>query len=170
MCHIITDEERREKRTMTITLYHNRNRLSPFAELDRVSSRLNQLLGNRFPDLSPEALGWVPSVNIEETNDELVITAELPGIAPRAVEIELEDGVLTLSGQKESEREEEGRRHHVSERRYGAFQRAFTLPRGVSEEGIDATFQDGVLRIRLPKVQEAKSRKIEIRTGTPEQG
>jgi len=154
---------------MTITLYRNRNQHSPFADLDRVSSRLNQVFGDRFPDLSPEGAGWVPAVNIEETKDELLITAELPGISPSNVEVEIENGVLTLRGEKEAVREED-RRYHLWERRYGSFKRAFTLPRGVSQDGIDATFQDGVLRIRLPKVQEAKGRKIEIRTSAPGQG
>lgn len=149
---------------MTVTLYRNRNHRSPFAELDRVSSRLNQVFGSPFPELPLNAGGWVPSVNIEETKEELIVTAELPGISPSDVEVEVENGVLILRGERQSEQEED-RRYHLRERRYGSFQRSFTLPRGVSQEGIEASYQDGVLRVRLPKVQEARGRKIEIRTG-----
>jgi HSP20 family protein len=164
---MITDGERQEDRTMSNALYRSRNHTSPFTELDRVSSRLNQIFGTRFPELSLDPAGWAPAVNIEETKEELIVSAELPGVAPTDVEVEIEDGILTLRGRKEAVREED-RRYHLWERRYGSFQRSFTLPRGVSQEGIEATYQDGVLRIRLPKVQEAKGRKIEIRTGAPE--
>jgi HSP20 family protein len=169
MCHLIIDGERQEEWTMTITLYRNRTHPSPFGELDSVSSRLNQVFGTRFPDLSLDGAGWAPAVSIEETKDELLVLAEIPGISPADVEVEIENGILTLRGTKEAVREED-HRYHLEERRFGSFLRSFTLPRGVSQEGIDATVQDGVLRIRLPKVQEAKGRKVEIRTGAATQG
>jgi HSP20 family protein len=104
-------------------------------------------------------------VNVEETKDHLVLTAELPGLRREDVEIEVENNVLTLRGRKEQSREEkEEPRYHVWERRYGAFQRSFSLPRTVSADNIAATFENGVLRVEMPKAAEAKGRKIEIRT------
>ena len=106
----------------------------------------------------------MPAVNVEETKDELVLSAEFPGMNEENISIELENNVLTLSGEKSEERTEgdEERRYHLWERRFGGFQRSFTLPRTVNADEIRADFNQGVLRIRLPKVSDAKARKIEI--------
>ena len=107
---------------------------------------------------------WVPAVSVSETADELTLTAELPGLKEEDLNIELENNVLTLSGEKNELRTEgdEERRFHVWERRYGTFSRSFTLPRSVDGSNIVATFDHGVLTVTLPKVAEAKGRKIEI--------
>jgi len=150
---------------MAITRYALRNpSLSPWRDLEEVSNRLA-----RFFEDTPLATGtnggtWMPSVNVEETKDELVLTAELPGLTEENVSIELENNVLSISGEKTEERTEgdEERRYHLWERRYGSFQRSFTLPRTVKAEDIRARFDKGVLRITLPKLPEAKGRKIQI--------
>ena len=149
---------------MAMTRYRDPNWLAPWQELGDVTNRLSRMLGDRT--LGETEVAWMPAVNVEETSDELVLTAELPGMRQEDVEIELENNVLTVRGRKEHLREEGGedRRYHVWERRYGAFQRAFSLPRTVDADGISATFQDGVLHIRMPKAAEAKGRKIEIRS------
>lgn len=105
---------------------------------------------------------------MEETRDELVLTAELPGLREADVDIEPENSVLTIQGRKEETREEgqEEQRSHLWERSYGSFQRSFTLPRTVLADKISATFQDGVLHVRVPKAPESKGRKIEIRSAT----
>jgi len=105
---------------------------------------------------------------VEETRDELVLTAELPGLREADVDIKLENSVLTIQGRKEETREEgqEEQRSHLWERSYGSFQRSFTLPRTVLADKISATFQDGVLHVRVPKAPESKGRKIEIRSAT----
>ena len=149
---------------MAITQYRDRSWLSPWQELDQMSNRLNRMFGDR---MNSEADGatWLPAVGVEETRDELLLTAELPGLRREDVEIELENNILTIRGHKEAVRHEEAeRRVHVWERRYGSFQRSFSLPRTVVAEDIKATFQDGVLHVRMPKAPEAKGRKIEIRT------
>ncbi|MEJ2203953.1 MAG: Hsp20/alpha crystallin family protein [Gemmatimonadota bacterium] len=153
---------------MAITRYTLRNPgLSTWRDLEEVSDRLA-----RFFDESPLSTGtnggtWVPSVNVEETTDELVLTAELPGLTEDNVSIELENNVLCISGEKNEERTEgdEERRYHLWERRYGSFQRTFTLPRTVKAEDIQARFDKGVLRITMPKLAEAKGRKIAIQAG-----
>ena len=153
---------------MNVTLYRNRHRASPFAEFDRVANRLNQVFGEYFPELGGDGIAWRPAVNVEETKDELIVTAELPGLTSQDVDVEVANGVLTLRGRKEEEKEEsEDRRYHLWERRYGSFARSFTLPVGVQQEGIEAEFQDGILRVRLPKAQEAKGRKIEVKVAAP---
>jgi HSP20 family protein len=137
-------------------------------ELEEMTNRLSRAFDD-FPGATdrPQRSSWLPAVNVEETKDEMVLTAELPGMRQEDVEIELENNVLTISGNKQSEREEqEERRYHLWERRWGSFQRSFTLPRTVDAESIEATFQEGVLTIRMPKVPEAKGRRIEIRSET----
>lgn len=149
---------------MAITRHRERNWLSPWRELDPMATPLLRVFGDTpFGSLDPAP--WVPAVNVEETGDALVLTAELPGLRREDVEIELENHVLTIRGRKEETREEnQDRRYHVWERRTGSFQRSFSLPRTVAADQIAATFEHGVLEIRMPKAPEAKGRRIEIRT------
>ena len=137
---------------------------NPWRELDTLTNRLGEMFGDN-PATVPAGT-WVPAVNVEETANELLLTAELPGMSTDDIELELENNVLTLRGEKDDTREtgDEARRYHVWERRYGSFQRSFTLPRTVKAEEIDAEFVDGVLHVRLPKVPEAKSRRITVRS------
>jgi HSP20 family protein len=150
---------------MAITRYSFRNpSVAPWRELEDMSSRLARFFEDS-PFRSPEnGSAWVPSVNVTETKNSLVLTAELPGMKEEDVAIELENNVLTISGEKVEERTEgeEDRKYHVWERSYGAFRRAFTLPRTVKADEISARFHNGVLTIDMPKVAEAKGRKIEI--------
>ncbi len=108
--------------------------------------------------------GWAPHVDVIETDEELTLTAELPGLSENDVMINLENSVLSISGEKTAIRNEDEteQRSHVWERRYGSFNRSFTLPRTVSTEDISALFENGVLTIHMPKVPEAKGRTIEI--------
>lgn len=149
---------------MAITRYTLRNALSPWRELEEASSRLSRFFDD-VPFGGPsEGAAWIPAVNVSESKDELVLTAELPGMKEDQISIEMENGVLSISGEKNEERTEgdEERRYHVWERRYGTFQRAFTLPRTVKADEIRAHYEHGVLEIHLPKVAEAKGRKISI--------
>lgn len=120
----------------------------------------------RFPWNTEDALSmdWAPAVELTEENGGYRLTAELPGIRREDVEITLEDNVLTLKGKKEEEKEEKDKHYHLSERRYGEFQRSFLLPRSVATDAIRAEMKDGVLTLFLPKMQEAVGRKIEIET------
>jgi len=147
---------------MAIVKYPIRNAYSPWLELDEVSNRLARL----FDDSSlvrREGALWSPPVSVSETADELVFTAELPGLTEDQVNIELENDVLTISGEKSEERTEgEESKYHLWERSYGSFRRSFSLPRAVNGAKAKAHFDKGVLEIRLPKAPEAKGRKIEI--------
>lgn len=147
---------------MSITRYTPRRSLSPWREFDELSSRLNRLLPDTWT--APTHRGWMPAVNVEEKQDEIRLTAELPGMTENDIELELENNILTIRGEKREEREEgdEDTRYHVWERSYGTFQRSFTVPRTVDPEAIDAQFENGVLTVSMPKVAEAKGRKIAI--------
>ena len=104
-----------------------------------------------------------PAVDVREDADAIEVHAELPGIRPEDVQVNFENGVLTIAGEKKQEVSEKNEGDwHLVERQYGRFERRFTLPRTVDAQRIDARFRDGVLRVRLPKAEEAKPRRIEI--------
>lgn len=148
---------------MALTRYStSRPSLSPWDELDELTDRLNRVFGTTRRSNGGT---WAPAVNVEETADELRLTAEMPGMSHEDIEIELENNILSISGEKQETREkqDEESRYHLWERRFGTFQRSFTLPRTVNAEEIEARFQDGILHVHMPKVPEAKGRKIEIR-------
>jgi len=105
-------------------------------------------------------------VNVEETADHIVLTAEAPGLTLEDLNVEIENNILTISGEKREEREEghDNRRYHLWERRYGSLRRSFTLPRTVDSDSVEARFDNGILTIQMPKAAEAKSRKIEVKS------
>jgi HSP20 family protein len=151
---------------MTITRYARRSPfLSPWLEVEDMSNRLQRLFGEPSNGEASCRSPWSPTVNVEETSEELLFTAELPGMSIDDIAIEVENNVLSLSGEKKEEKEEsEDRRYHLWERKYGSFKRTFTLPRTVKTEKITAHMKDGVLFIQVPKAPEAKSRKIAIKS------
>ena len=151
---------------MAITRYTRRSPfLSPWQELEDVSERLNRLFVSPGQGEAASRSVWTPSVNVEETKEELLLSAELPGMSIDDVEIEIENNVLSLRGEKKETREEkDDRRYHLWERCYGSFERSFTRPRTVKTDEISAQFKDGILHIQMPKAPEAKSRKISIKS------
>lgn len=128
-------------------------------------NRLRRMMEEAFGEL--EEIGWSPAVEVTETANELRLTAELPGMQADDVEIELEDDVLTLHGEKHEEKEEETKEgevtYRVAERRYGEFSRSFTVPSTVDADAIEAQFEDGILTVLMPKTSEARGRKIEVK-------
>lgn len=104
----------------------------------------------------------VPAVDISETADELVLHAELPGLKKDQVKLTIEDGVLTISGEKKFASEQKEKDFHRVERRYGSFHRSFTLPNNIDASKAKAAFEDGILTVRLPKSEAAKPRQIDI--------
>ncbi len=105
---------------------------------------------------------WAPSVDIYENKDEIVIDAELPGINQKDISVTVTDNVLTIKGEKKQEKEVKEENYHRVERSYGSFSRSFTLPVGVKADHIKAGYKDGVLKITLPKAEEAKPKQISI--------
>jgi len=106
---------------------------------------------------------WLPSVDISETEDKLLIKAELPGLEAKDVSVSISGDILTIKGEKKKEEEEKDEHHHYVERYSGSFQRSFRLPVNVQADKVDAAFEKGVLKVTLPKVEEAKKKEIEIK-------
>jgi HSP20 family protein len=146
---------------MAITRWNYRN---PWQDFDALANQLQNVFDVRMPS-SATGGAWTPSVNIEENAEALFLTAELPGVRKEDVELEVENNILTLRGEKTDTRRENADRYHLFERSSGTFQRSFTLPRTVVTDGIEAEYENGVLHVTLPKAPEAKSRRIEI--GSP---
>ena len=148
---------------MTITRIARRPRVrSPWQEMEEASLRLNRLFG--LQEGRNGSSSWAPAMNVEETEEGLVLTAELPGMTIEDIEIEVKESVLTIQGEKKDEKEEgEDRRYHLWERSFGSFKRTFTLPRSVNTKKITAEFRNGILIVQAPKAPEAKSRKIAVK-------
>ena len=127
-------------------------------EVDRL---LDRLFG---PPSTPSVATWSPVVDVRETDDEIIVAAELPGLDPSDVNVTVQEVVLTISGEKKQEIEE-GKpvsSYHLYERRYGRFERSFTLPRSIDTNHVTARHENGVLTVVLPKVEASKPRRIEI--------
>lgn len=124
----------------------------------------NMLREPLFSSTAANMGSWVPAVEVAETNDTLVLTAELPGMEDKDLKLSIENNVLTISGEKEQEVTDAPptKAYYISERYYGAFQRSFALPRTVDVEHVEAVFKNGVLTISLPKLPESKGRQITI--------
>ena len=134
---------------------------------NRMSRFIERALNEPFAALpSPEAIGWLPAMDIVETSKELVLTAELPGMELKDIDVSVEEGVLTIRGEKiEEKKEEEDKKIYLYERSYGTFQRAFALPTGADASKVNAEFAKGVLKVHIPKSGELKpaGRKVEIK-------
>lgn len=143
---------------------HGRDIFSDLTGMQQEMNRVfDEFFGERQGDMAQ--CTWTPMVDVSETDAELKIRAELPGLTQENIEIHLQDNVLTLQGEKKQEQKEERENFHRVERCYGTFSRSFSLPANVKTDAIQATFKNGVLLITLPKVEEAKPKKIEISTG-----
>ena len=149
-------------------------RWDPARELSSLQSEMNRLFSSFF-DPSVAATGggngptmrrWHPAMDLVETEDHFVLRADLPGLSEKDVKIEVEDNVLTVSGERRSEHETKQEGFHRVERAFGAFSRSLTLPRGVNAEAVEASFDNGVLEVRIPKPEESKPRRISIGVGS----
>jgi HSP20 family protein len=124
-------------------------------------------LWNRFLGETPFSRAfteeWLPSADISETKDNLLIKAELPGLDPKDINVSVSGDLLTIKGEKKKEEEEKDEHHYFMERYYGSFQRSFRLPVNVQGDKVEATFDKGVLNITLPKSEEAKKKEIEVK-------
>jgi HSP20 family protein len=143
-------------------------RWEPIRDLLSLQERMNRMFNEQFRGAQGTddewALGgsWAPAVDIYEQGNDIVLKAELPGVDPKDVDIRLENNVLSLRGQRKLENEVKRESYHRVERSYGSFSRSFTLPSVVDQASIKAEFTDGVLKVVLPKREEAKPKQIEI--------
>jgi HSP20 family protein len=139
----------------------------PFRDLRNLQDEMNRLFTLGFPrGANQEEIlrgAWSPSVDIYEGKDEIVLEAELPGMRAEDVDVSIENNIITLRGERKFEKKDENDNYHRVERAYGSFTRSFTLPRNVVGDEAKAEFTNGILHISLPKREEEKARKIEIK-------
>jgi HSP20 family protein len=142
------------------------SRWDPFRDLMSIQNELNRLFGRTYAG-SEGGVGvggaWVPPMDIYETEDKFVVSVELAGVDPEAVEVSVEDSTLTVSGERSLSREIPEEQFHRVERRYGQFVRSLSLPPTANADGIEASFDRGVLTIEVPKVEQAKPRRITVK-------
>jgi HSP20 family protein len=141
-------------------------RWDPFDELTLLRSRMDRLL-NKIGDETPALTAgttttWAPTTDIVETKDALIVRCELPGINEKDINVEIENSVLTITGERKFEEKTEDKNFHRVERAYGKFVRSFTLPPNVDTETVKASFADGLLELTVPKKEEAKPKKINL--------
>ena len=139
-------------------------RWDPTREVDSLQSEVNRLFDTFFGGrpASGALRRWVPPMDLVETDDHLVLRADLPGLDVDDVNIEVKDGVLTVSGERKAEHEERADGFYRVERAFGGFSRSMSLPQDVDAERIDASFDKGVLEVRIPKPEERKPHRVEI--------
>lgn len=141
-------------------------RWDPVRELDSLQSDMNRLFdsffGRRETGRGLGAQRWIPPMDLVETDEHLVLRADLPGLERNDIDIEVKDGVLTISGERRAEHEEKGEGFHRVERAFGSFSRSLDLPKGVDPDSLQASFDQGVLEVRIPKPEERKPTRIEI--------
>jgi len=137
----------------------------PFSELDEFHNRLSSFFGRSPVHRNREATfaSWSPAVDIAEDEKEFLVKAELPEVKKEDVHVSVENGVLTISGERKFEKEEKNKRYHRTERSYGSFTRSFSLPDGADAGKVRAEFKDGLLRVHMPKSESVKPRQIDVK-------
>jgi HSP20 family protein len=146
-------------------------RWEPVAELNTIQNEMNRLFNTFFDPSAPTGRGngttrrWLPPMDLVETPDHYVLRADLPGLSDGDVNIQLEDNVLTISGDRAAKHEDEQEGYYRLERAFGAFSRSLTLPDGVDPDAVQAHFDRGVLEIRIPKPEQKKPKTVQITLG-----
>lgn len=146
-------------------------RWDPFKELNEMESRLATMFG-RAPvrkdgekDEAMTVAEWAPLVDITEDEKEYLIKAQLPEVKKDDMKVSVQDGILTIAGERKSEKEEKNKKFHRVEWAYGSFSRSFTLPEDADADKVAGDFKDGVLKVHVPKSEKAKPKKIEVKVG-----
>ena len=146
-------------------------RWDPIRELDSLQSDMNRLFDSFFHGRTANGLGgrrWIPAMDLVETKDHLLLRADLPGLSEEDVNIEIKDGVLTVSGERKAEHEEKSEGFYRVERAFGSFSRSLNLPDGIDAGQVNASFDNGVLEVKIPKPAESKPHRVQIGRGTVE--
>ena len=140
-------------------------RYDPFRELEAMTNRLNRFFDSSIVRRDdPDGFsGWAPAIDVEETDKEYRIKADLPEVTKNDVKVSIEDGVLTIEGERKQEKEEKNKKFHRVERLYGKFVRRLNVPSDVAQGQVAADFANGVLNVRLPKSAAAKPRNVEVK-------
>jgi len=139
----------------------------PFKEMEDVSTRLNRIFGRSTAraESGQEMLtvaDWSPTADISETDNAYLIKAEIPGVKKEDVKVTIQDGMLTIQGERKMEKEEKGKKFHRIERSYGSFVRSFRLPDDGDEDAVNAEFKDGMLNVTVAKSAKAKAKSVNV--------
>ena len=140
-------------------------RFEPFRELAALQNEMGRWMGQMMggqTTSTENGTTWLPAVDVRETDKDLVLSFDLPGIKEDDIDVELDDNVLTVTGRREREEKESGDRFYRYERRFGTFTRSITLPTGVDENSISADYTNGVLEVHVPKPEEPKPKRIQV--------
>lgn len=162
--------DRRAASQKTMPDFENQNmntliKWNPVREFEQMTNRMNSLFSRSLLPSIDEPIAsseWCPLVDVEESDKEYTIKAELPDVKREHVKVELENGSIRISGERNLGKEEAGRRFHRIERSYGSFERTFTLPEGTDRKDVSAEFKDGLLKVHLPKGEGAMHKTLEI--------
>ena len=141
-------------------------RWEPFRELATLQNEMSRLMNSLGEGNGQSTQGWVPTADVWETDDEVVYAFDLPGIPEDKISVELEDGALTITGERERENRVEDGRYFRFERRFGTFTRTIGLPQGVNEDAVSAKYEHGVLEVHVRKPEQPKPRKIQVGVGS----
>jgi HSP20 family protein len=136
---------------------------NPFMSLQREIDRLFDDFTRGFPSFTGNGNALMPNMDVTETEKEIEITAELPGLEEKDVQINVADNLLTIRGEKKAEKEEKDKNYRMVERSYGSFERTLELPDGVNADAIEASMSKGVLKVTIPKPAPAQAKKIEVK-------
>jgi HSP20 family protein len=134
----------------------------PFRELEEMEQRLEEIFGRPWRRLPTEERGWAPPIDVFEKEDKFVVKAELPGMKREEIDVSVVGDTLTIKGERKSESEVKEEDYYCSERVYGSFLRSITVPTAVDVEKIEASYENGVLEVSLPKAPEVKPKKVEV--------
>ena len=133
-------------------------RWDPFREMTQLQNRFDRL----FEAVGGRQESWLPAVDVFDTQDAVVLKAELAGMDPADIQIEVEDNVLTIKGERRFDEKVDEERYYRVERRFGSFQRSLALPQGVKSDEIDASYDEGILTVTVPKAEQEKPKRIEV--------
>ena len=148
---------------MSLVRWKDRGELSPWAPLRDIEGQFNRLFGELARDYDLFDRGWAPAIDLNEAEHVYTLEADLPGMKKEEIDIRVVDNVITLKGDRKHETETKEQGYHRVERRYGSFERTFELPGGFDANKIDAHFDNGVLKVTLPKREESKPKQIEVK-------
>ncbi len=153
--------------TWELTTWTPFKELTPFRDFERMRRDMDRLWGSFFEGSLKKGTDgeaqWLPSLDISETSNDLVVKAELPGMDPKDIDISLNDGMLTIKGERKQEKQEKEENYHLIERSYGSFCRSVKLPKEVKHDKVKASFRNGVLKIVLPKSEESKKKEVKVK-------
>lgn len=141
-------------------------RYRPMTNLFNFRDEMNRLFDGFFrgvPDVNEHFTTYGPDVDIKETDNDVLVSVEIPGMDQKDIKVNVRDNVLTLKGEKKREQEVENTNYHLSERCFGGFERSFTLPTNIQNDKVTATYKNGILNVTLPKAEEAKPKEISVK-------